>query len=146
MANVQSSAHVVLNGDLIHGNVTFTVEDGEVLSDVPVIFASHAQSPEDKISPEELIASEHATCYAMALSDVLAQQHTPPQRLTVDAVWTIDDEALEVRSVDLNVRGEVSDIDEEDFENATRLADQLCPVSNALMGNVEIQLRAKLSK
>ena len=146
MANIESRAYVVWEADLMDGNGALTVENNGLLSDVPAIFASHTQSPQGKISPTELIASEHATCYAMALSNVLSQQHTPPRRLTVDAVWTIDDEALQVRSVELNVWGEVSNIDEEDFEDAARLADQLCPISSALMCNVGIQLRAKLSK
>jgi lipoyl-dependent peroxiredoxin len=146
VANIESRAYVVWEGGLMDGNGALTVENSGLLSDVPGVFASHTHSPQGKTTPTELIASEHATCYAMALSNVLSQQHTPPRRLTVDAVWTLDDEALEVRSVDLNVWGEVSSIDEEAFEDATRLADQLCPVSSALMGNVGIQLRAKLSK
>jgi osmotically inducible protein OsmC len=38
----------------------------------PVTFASRTQSPESMTNPEELIASTHATCYAMALSNTLA--------------------------------------------------------------------------
>jgi lipoyl-dependent peroxiredoxin len=35
-------------------------------------------------------------------------------------------------------------ISEEDFENAVREAEQICPVSNALRNNVEIQLQTRL--
>jgi organic hydroperoxide reductase OsmC/OhrA len=82
----------------------------------------------------------------MALANVLAKQGTPPQRLTVDAVWTLDDELLEITNIDLNVRCEVSGINEEDFEGAALLAEQLCPVSSALMGHVEIRLQTELGK
>jgi osmotically inducible protein OsmC len=146
VASIERRAHAVWEGDLMGGKGTLTEEDSRVLEDTPVTFASRTQSPEGKTSPEELIASAHATCYAMALSNVLGEQDTPPERLTVDAVCTLDDEALAITSIDLAVRGEVSGIGEEDFENAARQAEQLCPVSNALRGNVEIRLQAQLSE
>jgi osmotically inducible protein OsmC len=146
MAMVERRAHVVWEGDLAHGSGTLTEESSGVLEEAPVTFASRVQQPEGKTSPEELIASAHATCYAMALSNTLAEKDTPPERLTVDAVCTLDDENLKITTMDLDVRGAVPGISGEEFESAAQEADQICPVTNALRGNVEIQLNARLEQ
>src|ERR671916_1987906 len=145
MANVERRAHVVWEGNLASGSGRLTEEDSGVLRETPVTFASRVEQPEGMTSPEELIASAHATCYAMALSSTLAEKGTPPERLTVNAVCTLDDEALKITAVDLDVRGEVPDIGEEEFEDAAREADEICPVTNALRGNVEIRLNTRLN-
>ena len=145
MANVDRNAHVEWDGDLASGNGTVSEGSG-VLTDSPVTFAARTGQPEGKTSPEELIAAAHATCYAMALSHTLAGQGNAPEHLTVDAVCTLDDEQLKITTVDLNVRGRVAGLDADAFENAAREAEQLCPVSNALRGNVEIQLQTRLER
>lgn len=145
MANVERRAHVVWEGNLARGSGRLSEGSG-VLEESPVTFASRTQEPEGKTSPEELIASAHATCYAMALSNTLAEKDTPPERLTVDAVCTLDDENLKITTVDLNVRGEVPGISDEEFESAAQEAEQLCPVSNAIRGNVDIRLSTSLEQ
>jgi osmotically inducible protein OsmC len=143
MAMVEREAHVVWEGDLAEGSGSLSEGSG-VLQDSPVTFASRVEQPDGKTSPEELIAAAHATCYAMALSHTLAEKDTPPERLEVDAVCTLDDEQLKITTMDLDVRGKVPGIGEDEFENAAREAEQLCPVSNALRGNVEIRLQTRL--
>ena len=146
MANVERRAHVVWEGDLASGSGRLTEESSKVIEEAPVTFASRVERPDGKTSPEELIASAHATCYAMALSNTLAEKDAPPVRLEVDAVCTLDDEQLQITTMDLDVRGEVPGIDDEEFERAAQEAEQLCPVSNALRGNVEIRLQTRLDK
>jgi osmotically inducible protein OsmC len=145
MANVERRAHVVWEGDLARGNGTLTEDSSGALSDAPVTWASRVERPDGKTSPEELIAAAHASCYSMALSHTLAEGGNAPERLEVEAVCTFDDEALKITTVDLNVRGRVPGIgSEEEFENAAHQADQGCPVSNALRGNVEIRVQTSL--
>jgi osmotically inducible protein OsmC len=140
---VEREAHVVWQGNLAQGSGSHSEGSG-ALNEAPVTFASRTQQPDGKTSPEELIASAHAIRYAMALSNTLAENDTPPERLEVDAVCTLDDQQLKITSVHLDVRGAVPGISEEDFENAVREAEQICPVSNALRNNVEIQLQTSL--
>ncbi len=144
MANVERRAHVVWEGDLASGGGRLTEESSGVLKEAPVTFASRVEQPGGKTSPEELIASAHATCYAMALSHTLAEKDTLPERLEVDAVCTLDDQKLKIVRVALDVRGAVTGMSEEEFEKSAREAEQLCPVSNALRGNLEIQLQTHL--
>jgi len=147
VANVERRAHVVWEGDLASGSGRLTEEDSGALNEAPVTFATRTGSPEGQTSPEELIASAHATCYAMALSNTLAEKDTPPERLTVDAVCTLDDEQLKITTIDLDVRGTVPDIDDDEgFQNAAQEADQICPVTNALRGNVEVRVNARLER
>jgi lipoyl-dependent peroxiredoxin len=143
MAMVEREAHVIWQGDLAQGSGSLSEGSG-VLNEAPVTFASRVESPGGKTSPEELIAAAHATCYAMALSNTLAEKDTPPERLEVEAVCTLDDQQLKITAVNLDVRGAVPGISEEDFENAAREAEQICPVSNALRGNLEIRLQTSL--
>ncbi|MDQ4063220.1 MAG: OsmC family peroxiredoxin [Actinomycetota bacterium] len=143
MANVEREAHAIWEGNLAQGSGRLSEGSG-VLQDTPVTFASRVQRPDGKTSPEELISGAHATCYAMALSHTLAENGTTPDRLEVDAVCVLDDEQLKITTVDLNVRGTVSGISEEEFENAAQQAEQMCPVSNALRNNVEIRLHTSL--
>ena len=146
MAMVERRAHVVWEGDLTSGSGRLTEESSGVLEEAPVTFASRVEQPEGKTSPEELIASAHATCYAMALSNTLAEKDTPPERLTVDAVCTLDDENLKITTVDLDVRGAVPGLSAEEFESAAQEADQICPVTNAFRGNVEVRVNARLEQ
>jgi lipoyl-dependent peroxiredoxin len=138
MANVERKSKVVWEGDLAGGSGSFTAASG-ALPEMPVTFAARG-----KTSPEELIASAHATCYAMALSHTLAGKDTPPERLEVNATCTLDNEALKITTMDLDVRGRVSGVSDEEFRSAAEEAEQLCPVSNALRGNVDIRLTATL--
>jgi lipoyl-dependent peroxiredoxin len=140
---VEREAHVVWQGNLAEGSGNLSEGSG-VLNEAPVTFASRVERPDGKTSPEELIAAAHATCYAMALSHTLAGRGNAPEHLTVDAVCTLDDEQLKITTVDLNVRGTVSGLDADAFENAAREAEQICPVSNALRNNVDIRLNTSL--
>jgi lipoyl-dependent peroxiredoxin len=146
VANVERRAHAVWEGDLMGGNGSLSKEDSGVLRDAAVTFASRTGSPEGKTSPEELIASAHATCCAIALSNTLAEQDAPPVRLKVDAVCILDDEQLKITTVDIEVRGQGYGLNDEEFQSAVQQAEQIFPVSNALRNNVEIRVNASLGQ
>ncbi len=145
MATAERRAEVVWEGNLARGNGSFTVGSG-AMGDQAVTWASRTERSDGKTSPEELIAAAHASCFAMALSNVLDKGGTPPERLQISAVCTFDVENVKVSSVDLDVRGQVSGLDAEGFQSAVEQADQGCPVSNALRGNVEIRVNASLDE
>jgi lipoyl-dependent peroxiredoxin len=82
----------------------------------------------------------------MALSLILGEGHTPPERLTVAAECTLDEVegAPKITSVSLSISGRLRGIDQAGFGEAVERAGALCPVSNALRGNVVIELRSEL--
>ena len=144
MATAERRANVVWRGDLFNGSGTFDLASSEAARDLPVTWASRAESPDGKTSPEELIAAAHASCYAMALSNTLAEMGNEPEELNISAVCTFDADQLKVTTMVLDVHGRVPGLDEEAFRSATEQAEQGCPVSNALRGNVDIQVNASL--
>ncbi|HEX5192028.1 MAG TPA: OsmC family peroxiredoxin [Solirubrobacteraceae bacterium] len=137
-------AEIVWEGSLAGGAGTVSSQSGAL--DLPVTWASRTEQPDGKTSPEELIAAAHASCFAMALSLVLGEAHTPAERLTVNAVCTLDEVegAPRITDVALTIRAQVPGVDQAGFDQAVEQAAGLCPVSNALRGNVEIAVRAEL--
>jgi osmotically inducible protein OsmC len=144
MATAERRANVVWKGNLFQGSGTFDLVSSEAVRDLPVTWASRTERPDGKTSPEELIAAAHASCFAMALSGALAEQGNEPDELDISAVCTFDADQLKVTTMVLDVRGRVPGLDAEGFRNAVEQAEQGCPVSNALRGNVDIQVNASL--
>ena len=144
MATAERRAHVVWRGDLFKGSGTFDLASSGAAQDLPVTWASRTERHDGKTSPEELITAAHASCYAMALSNVLAQMGNEPEELNISAVCTFDVDQVKVTKMVLDVRGRVPGLDAEEFQNAAEQGEQGCPISNALRGNVDIQLHASL--
>lgn len=145
MATAERQADVRWSGDLQGGSGTFDLASSGVLKESGLSFASRSEDPAGNTSPEELIAAAHAGCYAMAFSNVLGESGNPPDELRVSANCVLDLGSLKVTTVVLDVRGKVPGLDEDGFKNAAEQAEQMCPVSNALRGNVDIQLNASLA-
>ena len=72
---VESSASATWNGDLIGGRGSVRPASG-AFAELPLTWRQRAESRESGTSPEELIASAHAGCFAMALSFGLANAAT----------------------------------------------------------------------
>jgi osmotically inducible protein OsmC len=84
----------------------------------------------------------------MALALVLGENKTQPERLRVTAVCTLDevDGAPRITTVELAVRARVPGLDAAALEQRVHDAADLCPVSNALRGNVEISIGSELEE
>ncbi len=137
---------VTWEGDLAHGKGQVSADTSKAYSDLPVTWASRIERADGRTSPEELLASAHASCYAMALSHILGQGNTPPQRLQVEAVVTFEQagEGFRVASSALTVHGTVSGLDADGFQRAAETAKDSCPISQALHGNVELSVSVTL--
>jgi osmotically inducible protein OsmC len=147
VARAESTAEAVWEGDLLEGSGTASGESG-VLGELPVTWAARVERSRGKTSPEELLAASHASCYAMALSGALARRRTPPERLHVRATASFEQvgEAFRVTMMELTVRGRVPGLDEDGFNEAVEQANEGCPISNALRGNVEITVQPELEQ
>jgi lipoyl-dependent peroxiredoxin len=140
------NAEVTWDGSLARGSGTLT-SGSHALQGLPVTWAARTEAPEGKTSPEELVAAAHATCFTMALALVLGEAGTPAERLTTsaDCVLTEVHEAPRITDVTLHVRAHAQSLDEAAFNDAVAKAAALCPVSNALRGNVVISIDAALA-
>jgi lipoyl-dependent peroxiredoxin len=145
MPTAERRANVAWSGNLAKGSGTFDLANSGAWSGAGVSFATRTENPNGNTSPEELIAAAHASCYAMALSNVLGEQGTDPEELNVSATCVLDMDSLKISTETLDVSGRVPGLDEEGFRSAAEEAEQACPVSNALHGNVDIQLNVSLN-
>jgi lipoyl-dependent peroxiredoxin len=111
---------------------------------LPVTWKDRAEDPRGNTSPEELLAAAHAACFSMALSGALARAGHEPVALSTTATVTFVPGTGITKSV-LDVQGTVPGMDEPEFRQAAEGAKENCPVSQALKGNVELALTARLT-
>jgi osmotically inducible protein OsmC len=97
-------------------------------------------------NPEQLIAAAHASCFSMALSNILAQAGHPPDSVQTEATVTLRpvDGRPTITAIALVTTGRVPGIDEAAFLEHAQAAKAGCPVSRALAGVPEITLEASL--
>ena len=138
------TANVIWQGDLMNGSGTIEPVGSGAFGPLDVSWASRAEEPSGKTSPEELIAAAWASCFAMALSNGLAKDGNPPEKLETSATVTFQPGEGIIRGA-LTVRGTVPNLDEARFTAAAETAKQNCPVSKALSGIPDISLDAQLA-
>jgi lipoyl-dependent peroxiredoxin len=137
-------ASVTWNGDLMSGSGTIDEVGSGAFGPLDVNWAARSEEASGgKTSPEELIAAAHAACFSMALSNGLAKEGHPPERLNTSATVTFQP-GEGITKIVLDVAGRVPGIDEGAFREAAELAKENCPVSKALAGVPEITLNASL--
>ena len=142
MADRTASAN--WQGDLFTGSGTVSTVTTGLFTDAGVTWASRTEDPGGKTSPEELLAAAHAACFCMALSNELSTRGHPPARLEVQATCTFVP-GKGVTTMAIDVTAEVPGVDEAGFREGLDAAVASCPVSNALRGNVDIQVEGTLA-
>jgi osmotically inducible protein OsmC len=136
------SATTTWHGSLLEGSGRVELQSSG-LGGFDVTWASRAEDPDGRTSPEELIGAAHSSCFSMALSSALAKAGTPPERLETTAEVTFQP-GQGITGIHLTVRGQVPGIDAGTFQEAAEGAKKGCPVSQALTGTT-ITLDATLA-
>jgi osmotically inducible protein OsmC len=131
-------------GDVPTGTGTFTA--GDSISGGYTFKSRFEDGPGS--NPEQLIAAAHASCFSMALSNILAQGGNPPDSVRTDATVTLRmvDGTPTITKIDLVTVGQVPGITDATFQDAAAAAKAGCPVSRALAGVPEITLDATLAE
>lgn len=119
-------------GSLMQGAGKVTLESSG-LGAYDVTWASRAEEPNGRTSPEELIAAAHASCFSMALSHALSQAGNEPEALDTSAEVTFQP-GEGITGIVLRVRGTVPGLSADAFREAAEGAKANCPVSKALTG------------
>ena len=142
----EREAEVVWSGGLLDGSGQVSLLSSKLATDLDVSWPSRTEGPEGKTSPEELIAAAHASCYAMAFSKQLVERGGDVKELRVHATSTFEktDAGFRLTRMLLEARGKIDGIESDAFNEAAEVAKVGCPVSNALAGNVQIELKASL--
>jgi len=147
MADAPRRADAVWTGSLAQGSGEVSLMSSEAAGPLPVTWASRTARSEGKTSPEELVAAAHAACYSMALSAILGEAGTPPEKLETSVTVTFKEieGGWKTGSSAIVVKGWVPGIDEAAFKKAAEDARDGCPISGALKGNVELSVEATLA-
>lgn len=128
-------------GGIMDGNGSAKAGSGAF--SLPVTFPRRIGEPEGATSPEELIAAAHGTCYAMVVAANLGRRNASAKSTQVTCTVTGEktDAGLKVLSSKLKLVAEgVSGMSASEFEAMAKEAEGGCPVSNALRGNLTIEV------
>ena len=129
-------------GDLPTGSGTFTA--GDSISGGYTFKSRFEDGPGS--NPEQLIAAAHASCFSMALANLLAQAGSPAESIQTNATVTLRriDGAPTIAKIELVTVGKVPGLDKAAFAEHANAAKAGCPVSRALASVPEITLEASL--
>ena len=144
MATFSRHADVTWEGPIREGKGT--VKAGTGAFTLPVTFPQRVEDPNGATSPEELIASAHAACYAMALTATMGRKNVSAKRLQVRAVVSAEfANGIKIQASHLSVVAEgLQGLDPAAFADLAKEAEGGCPVSNALRGALRIDVEAKV--
>ncbi|GAA4187608.1 OsmC family protein [Microbacterium oryzae] len=138
---VTSEASTAWEGSLFEGSGTVSFSTG--IGTFPVNWKARSEGSDSTTTPEELIAAAHSSCFSMALSNALAENGTPPERVDTTASVTFKP-GTGITGSHLNVNAVVPGLDADRFQEIAEEAKAGCPVSQALAG-IEISLEATLA-
>lgn len=137
--NFTRNAKAQWKGSGKEGHGTLTTDSG-VLEKTQYSFNTRFENGKGT-NPEELIGAAHAGCFAMQLSFLLGESDYTPDTLDVEAKVAFKDG--EIIKVTLNLKGDVPNISEAEFEEIATKAKNICPISKLL--DTEIELNTSLS-
>ena len=133
-------------GNVARGSGTISAATGAFTS-LPYSLATRIEKPDDKTSPEELLAAAHAACFAMALASELTSAGSPPEHLDVRATVTLDeveDGSHRIVSSELLARARVKELDGETLDRLARSASEGCPLSKLIEAGATVTVTAIL--
>ena len=146
MATFARHVDVEWNGTLMEGNGRSKAGTGAF--DLPVTFPSRIGEGDGKTTPEEMLASSHGVCYAMGLAATLGRQGGKAKRLRVTTTVTADKGEAGIKIVSSHIKAHaegLEGVDATKFEEIAKTAEQRCPISNAIRGNVNITVESQVS-
>ena len=137
-------ASAVWEGGFQKGKGTFNGASGAVSGDYTV--GSRFENAGGS-NPEELLAAAQAACYSMALALGLEKAGMKPERVETDAACSIEKvgDGFQITTMKLTVRATVPEADRDAFKDIAEATKDGCPVSKALLGNVDITVDAQLA-
>lgn len=137
------TATATWQGGLRGGKGSFSAESGAVGGDYN--FGSRFESATGS-NPEELLGAALAACYSMALGGALEGAGMTPEQVETEARCTIEkaNGGFRITTIKLRVRARIPGADRDRFKDIAEQTKDSCPVSKALMGNVDIQVDAQL--
>ena len=146
MADIKRKAEVIWKGDLDTGNGMISTESQALLEQPYTKKMRFDGSEVSGTNPEELIAAAHAACFSMALAGMLKKNGFEPKQTDTTATCSLDPQngGYVITAMELHVRADVPNIDNDKFQKMVMEADKGCPVSNLLRDGLKIEIDATL--
>lgn len=126
-------------GSLKKGKGTLSTQSG-ALKEANYSWKSRFEEGQAGTNPEELLAATHAGCFTMAVCSHLTKKGYDPTELDTEATVTMQE--LTITGIHLSIKGKVTGISEEEFEEVAGFEGKHCIISKAL--KVEINTEARL--
>ena len=133
--------NAIWKGDGSDGKGILNVQSG-AFNDLSYTFKTRFENDNGDLgtNPEELISAALAGCFNMKLSFVLNEANFSPEELNTDAILSFEDG--KILSIEMNLKGKVSNISKDKFIELANYAKDNCPISGVL--NCKILLNASL--
>jgi len=147
MPRIVREAEISWEGNVARGVGAITAASSSAFSGLPYTAATRIGRPEGKTSPEELLAAAHGGCFTMSLASELSKAGTPPERLDVRCVVTMDEvkgKGHQIVHSEIEARGTVPDCDEAAFAQAAEAADAGCSFSALIRASATVAVSASL--
>lgn len=104
-----------------------------------------------RANPEELLISAVISCYSITLALLMEKRKMlPPPRIEVDADGTMirnPDRTLKFTTITLKAKiyaAHLGEAEQQKILDLAQKAEHLCPISNAVRGNVEVTVDAEI--
>ena len=148
MPRIVRSAEATWVGTVARGAGTLTAASSGAFVALPVTLASRIADPEGKTSPEELLAAAHAGCFITSLGTELARAGSPPERIAITCVITMDEvegQGHQIVASAIAATATVPGADDAVLQAALAAADEGCPFSALLKrAGAEVTVTATL--
>ena len=136
------TARTAWNGGLQDGSGQVELSSSKV-GTYDVDFPKRASDdPQGVTSPEELIAAGHSACFAMSLSNEIAQAGGTPHSIDVTAEVDLGPDKANggfiLTEIRLKAVIEVDGLDDAGFDTAVKAAEAGCPVSKAISAPITV--------
>ena len=134
-------------GNVARGTGSISAHSSRAFTGLGYSVATRIGAPEGKTSPEELLAAAHGACFTMSLASELTKGGTPPARLDVRCVITMDEvegKGHQVVHSQIEAHGTVPDCDDAAFAQAAEAADAGCPLSALIRASATVAVSATL--
>ncbi len=148
MPRIVREAEIQWEGNVARGAGAISAGSSGAFTALPYTAATRIGVPEGKTSPEELLAAAHGGCFTMSLASELSKAGTPPGRLDVHCIVTMDEvegKGHQIVHSEIVARGVVPDCDEAAFAQAAEAADAGCPFSALIRASATVSVSASLS-
>lgn len=135
--------HARWEGGLKEGSGTVDTASGALSSNYS---ASSRFEDGSGTNPEELLGAAHASCFSMALTNIIQSAGHEPDYVDTTAKVTIKaaDGGFVIPTIELVTEAKVPGLEDSEFQEHADTAKRECPLSKALAGP-EISLEATLT-